>query len=67
MKEGSMAPTTISLSDIEALAGRLLARGKSRLLNDQPDLQADLLLAGNLLNRWHRDGTIWGVPFTLDE
>jgi hypothetical protein len=33
-----MATTTISLSDIEGLADRLLARGKSRLLNDVPDL-----------------------------
>ena len=62
-----MAPTTLSLIDIEGLAGRLLARGKSRLLNDMPDLQADLLLAGNLLVRWLRDGTDMGVPFSLDD
>jgi hypothetical protein len=61
-----MAPTTISLIDIEGLTDRLMARGKSRLLNDQPDLQADLLLAGNLLTRWLRDGTDLGCPFTLD-
>jgi hypothetical protein len=48
--KGLMAPTTIS--DIEALAVRLLARGKSRMLNDQPNLQADLLLAGELLMPW---------------
>jgi hypothetical protein len=62
-----MAPTTISVIDIEGLAGRLLARGKSRLLNDMPDLQADLLLAGDLLVRWLRDGTDLGTPFTLDD
>jgi hypothetical protein len=61
-----MAPTIISLSDIEALADRLLARAKSRLLNDMPDLQADLLLAGNLLNRWLRGGTDLGCPFAAD-
>jgi hypothetical protein len=42
----------ISLSDIEGLADRLWARARSRLFNDQPDLQADLLLAGRLLTRW---------------
>jgi hypothetical protein len=62
-----MAPTTISLSDIDGLAARLLARGKSRMLNDMPDLQADLLLTGRLLTRWIQDGTIWGGPFTLDD
>jgi hypothetical protein len=57
-----MAPFTVSLSDIEGLADRLRARGKSRVLNDMPDLQADLLLAGNLLTRWLRDGTDLGCP-----
>jgi hypothetical protein len=67
MKEGSMAPLSISLIDIEGLAGRLLARGKSRMFNDQPDLQADLRLAGTLLVRWLRDGTDLGTPFSLEE
>jgi hypothetical protein len=65
-----MAPTTISLSDIEALAGRLLARGKSRLLDDMPDLQADLLLASRLLTRWIRAGSFtryFRGPFTIDD
>jgi hypothetical protein len=61
-----MAPLTISVIDVEGLAERLLARGKNRLLNDMPDLQADLLLAGNLLTRWLRDGTDLGTPFSLD-
>jgi hypothetical protein len=58
---------TVSLIDVEGLADRLLARGKSRMLNDQPDLQADLMLAGNLLVRWLRDGTDLGCPFNLDD
>jgi hypothetical protein len=62
-----MAPAVISLSDIESLADRLLARCKSRLLNDMPDLQADLLLAGNLLTRWLRGGTDLGCPFAVDD
>jgi hypothetical protein len=61
-----MAPLTVSDIDIEGLADRLLPRGKSRLLNDQPDLQSDLLLAGHLLTRWLRDGTDLGTPFSLD-
>jgi hypothetical protein len=55
--------TTISLSDIEALADRLIALG--RRLNDIPNLQADLLLTGRLLQRLIQDGTIWG-SVTLD-
>jgi hypothetical protein len=43
------------------------APGKSRMLNDQPELQADLMLAGNLLVRWLRDGTDLGCPFNLDD
>jgi hypothetical protein len=62
-----MAPMTISLSDIEALADRLLTRGRSRMFADQPNLQADMLLAGNLLTRWLRDGTDLGCPFILPE
>jgi hypothetical protein len=62
-----MAPTTVTLDDIEGLADRLLARARSRLFNDQPNLQADLLLAGRLLRRWLRGGTDLGCPFTLPE
>ena len=46
---------------------QVVADGLSALLNDQPDLQADLLLAGNLLVRWLRDGTDLGTPFSLLE
>jgi hypothetical protein len=62
-----MAPTIVSLSDIEALANRLMARAKSRMLNEQPNVQADLLLAGKLLTLWVRDCTIYGATFTLDD
>jgi hypothetical protein len=62
-----MAPTTISLSDIEGLADRLLPRGKSRMVNDTPSLQADLVLAGKLLARWIQRGTDLGAPLDLDD
>jgi hypothetical protein len=38
--------------DIEALAARLESCGRSSLLNDQPALQADLLLAARLIFHW---------------
>jgi len=36
---------------IEALANRLMARGTSRLMNDRPHLQADIILAAVILQR----------------
>jgi hypothetical protein len=42
-----MAPTIVSLSDIEGLADRFLARAKSRMCADQPNLQADPPLAAS--------------------
>jgi hypothetical protein len=63
----TIPPTTISLVDIEALAERMLARGRSRMFADQPNLHADLLLAGNLLTRWIQRGTPLGCRFTLDD
>jgi hypothetical protein len=62
-----MAPTIVSLSDIEGLADRFLARARSRMFADQPSLQADMLLAGRLLQRWLWRGTDLGCPFTLDD
>jgi hypothetical protein len=62
-----VTPRVMSLIDIEGPADRLLARGKGRLLNDQPDLQADLLLASKLVTRWLRDGTDLGTPFSLPD
>jgi hypothetical protein len=46
-----MAETIISQTDIDALADRLLSRAQSRLMHNQPALQADLRLAALLLNR----------------
>jgi len=57
----------ISLSDIDALATRLLARGRSLVLNDQTDLLADLVITGRLLKSLLADGTLWGGPFALDD
>src|SRR6266478_1357176 len=36
---------------IEALADRLMNRGTSRLMNDRPHLQADIILAAIILQR----------------
>jgi hypothetical protein len=47
-----MTTTTVTRTDIEHLSERLLARARSRILNDQTSLQADLLLAGRLLTLW---------------
>jgi hypothetical protein len=62
-----MTTTTVNNKDVEHLAERLLARARSRISNDPPALQADLLLAGKLLTRWCRDSTDLGVPFSLDD
>jgi hypothetical protein len=37
------------------------------MFNDQPDLQADMLLVGRLLQRWIWRGTDLGCPFALDD
>ncbi len=36
---------------VSALADRLMSRGTSRLMNDRPHLQADLILASIILQR----------------
>jgi hypothetical protein len=36
---------------ITALADRLMSRGTSRLMNDRPHLQADIILAAIILQR----------------
>jgi hypothetical protein len=61
-----MTTTVVTLKDIEHLAERLLARARSRLSSDPPALQADLLLAGKLLTRWCRDGTVCGCTLEDD-
>jgi hypothetical protein len=55
-----LAPTIVSLGGTESLADRLISRSKSRLLNDQPAPQSDLLLAGKVLVRWLHGGTDLG-------
>jgi hypothetical protein len=62
-----MTTTNVTQKDVEHLAERLLARARSRMSNDQPALQSDLLLAGKLLTRWCRDSTDLGCPFTLED
>ena len=42
----------VTAREIEALAVRLESRARSNLLNDQPALQADLLLAARLIFTW---------------
>jgi hypothetical protein len=37
------------------------------MFNDQPDLQADMLLVGRLLQRRIWRGTDLGCPFALDD
>ena len=44
-----MAIGTISRADIERLCERLQARGTSRMLRHQPELQADMRLAAYIL------------------
>ena len=61
-----MAKAVITLRDLENLAERLLARGRSRMLGET-GLESDLLLAGKILTKWCRDGTDLGVPFSLDD
>jgi hypothetical protein len=63
-----MAPTVISLSDLESLTDRLMARGKSRMVSDTPGSKADILLAAKLLTRWcRRDADQLRPPFDLDD
>jgi hypothetical protein len=46
--------------EIAALTDRLLARGNSALLSDQPAMQADMRLAARILRRFLQDGTVLG-------
>jgi hypothetical protein len=61
-----MATIIVTLKDLEHLAERLLARARSRLSDDPPALKSDLLLAGKLLTRWCRDGTVCGCTLEDD-
>jgi hypothetical protein len=60
-----MAPKIITLSNIEALAVRLMSRGHSRLFHDDPEMKADLLLISGLLLLWLQDGTLSDKSFLL--
>jgi hypothetical protein len=62
-----MAPKIVTFAEVEALAMRFMARGTDRLFNSQPDLHADFLLVGGLLQTWLIDGTIPSGPFLLTE
>ena len=62
-----MTVTTVSQRDLEHLAERLLSRSRSRLSDDPPSLQSDLLLAGKILTRLCRGGADLGLPLTLDD
>jgi hypothetical protein len=46
-----MAKLIYGRSQVSALAERLMNRGTSRLMNDRPHLQADIVLAAIILQR----------------
>jgi hypothetical protein len=60
-----MAKVIINLSDVEALAERLLARGRSRLA--ESGMESDSLLAGKILCKRCRSGSNLSAPFSLDD
>ena len=46
-----MAKLIYGRSQVSALGERLMSRGTSRLMNDRPHLQADIILAAIILQR----------------
>jgi hypothetical protein len=52
-------------TEVEALAERFAARGKSIMFRDQPSTAADMLLAAGILRHLIRSGVIWS-RITLD-
>ena len=46
-----MAKLIYGRSQVSALGERLMSRGISRLMNDRPHLQADIILAAIILQR----------------
>jgi hypothetical protein len=50
---------TITVDELDALAGRLIARAGLRLLVDQPLQQADLQLAARILRHLIRSAVIY--------
>jgi hypothetical protein len=59
-----MAPTIITIRDLEALAVRLESRARS-VLTEQPALAADLSLAAEVILKWVADGDL--DPIVLDD
>jgi hypothetical protein len=58
--------TSIRTEEIEALAERFAARGKSIMFRDQPSTATDMLLAARILRRLIQSGAIWRF-ITLDD
>jgi hypothetical protein len=58
--------TSITTEEVEALAERFAARGKSIMFRDQPSTAADMLLAARVLRHLLQVGTIWS-RITLDD
>jgi hypothetical protein len=50
--------TSITTEEIEALAERFAARGKSIMFRDQPSTATDMLLAARILRRLIQSGAI---------
>jgi hypothetical protein len=61
-----MATSILWRKDIEALSVRLLSRSRSILLDDQPDLQADLLITGKVLQILLRSPDHMSDPIEID-
>jgi hypothetical protein len=57
---------SITTEEIEALAERFAARGKSIMFRDQPLTATDMLLAARVLRRLIQSGAIWSF-ITLDD
>jgi len=55
-----------TLPELMALADRMLGRGVSVVLKDQPELQRDCLIAGRVLAHLLLDGTI-SQPIELEK
>jgi len=58
--------TTLTASDIQALADRLLSRGVSKLVTDRPESQRDLRAAARVIRALASDLPS-GFVVTIDE
>jgi hypothetical protein len=52
---GAMTTTILTRTELESLVDRLNARGESKLLSDQPELQRDLTLAVKVIRALTKD------------